>query len=97
MSRIPNTDVNGKAFGQTTVGAVWDKGRKLSGYDLNVWRFDVCGNVIKNSAYGDVLSIYGWEVDHIKPVSKGGTDNLSNLQPLQCEANRAKGDTYPWS
>ena len=34
---------------------------------------------------------YGsWEVDHIFPISKGGTNELSNLQPLLKEENRKK-------
>ena len=36
----------------------------------------------------------GWEIDHIKPAAKGGTDDLSNLQPLQSGANAEKGDTW---
>ena len=32
--------------------------------------------------YGDTSSDYGWEIDHIKPVARGGTDNLNNLQAL---------------
>ena len=31
------------------------------------------------------------EVDHIVPVSAGGTDEMSNLRVLCCECNRGKG------
>lgn len=37
----------------------------------------------------------GWEIDHIVPVAKGGSDNLSNLQALLCTNNRHKADNYP--
>jgi hypothetical protein len=32
-------------------------------------------------------------------VAKGGSDDLANLQPLQWQNNRTKGDTWPqgWS
>jgi len=95
MTRKSNTDVNGKPFAKTTVGAVWKKGKKYTGKNIDSWRKDVLGNEIKHSDYGNTNSTYGWEVDHIKPVAKGGKDNLANLQPLQWRANRQKGDTYP--
>lgn len=34
----------------------------------------------------------GKDVDHIKPVSKGGTNTRSNLQAISAHANRAKGN-----
>ena len=33
-----------------------------------------------------------YEVDHVVPVSRGGTDHLDNLQLLCAHCNRLKGD-----
>ncbi|MCB9358266.1 MAG: HNH endonuclease [Calditrichaeota bacterium] len=55
---------------------------------------DSCGAKIRRECYG-MTNEYGWEIDHILPVAEGGTDVLSNLQPLHWENNRHKGDCYP--
>lgn len=96
MARGRNTDISGKPFGNATVGAVWNKARVVPNYDPKVWRYDTCGKPIKFTDYGNTSSKHSWEVDHIKPVVKGGTDSLENLQALQWETNRDKSDTYPW-
>ncbi|HSA58856.1 MAG TPA: HNH endonuclease signature motif containing protein [bacterium] len=88
------TDRSGKNFSKAVVDAVWEKGLIVPGVDPNVRRRDQYGSLIDYSQYGaTVQNGTGWEIDHIVPVAKWGADQLSNLQPLQWENNRRKGDS----
>lgn len=72
---------------------MFDKGRPVPGLDPNMWRYDVCGALMFFDCYGDTTPQgFGWEVDHVFPVSKGGETIMINLQPLQWQNNRSKGD-----
>lgn len=42
----------------------------------------ICGEIIKK----------GWTVDHIIPKSRGGNNDLSNLQPTHGKCNNLKAD-----
>jgi 5-methylcytosine-specific restriction endonuclease McrA len=90
-----------KDAGEDLKQAVWQKGKPIQqgdkSWDSSEWRWDICGTVMRYSEHGNRDSEHGWEIDHIIPNSKGGTDGLDNYQPLNWKNNSAKGDTYPWS
>lgn len=76
---------------EDTIEAVWKKGKAVSS-DPDKWRKDDCGAWISRERYRDRDSIYGWEIDHIKPKSEGGSDDLENLRPLQWKNNVSKSN-----
>lgn len=94
--RNPSTDSRGGQFGQILINQVWQHGRIVPNYDSQIWRYDMCGMPIRREEYGNMQLEYGWEIDHVEPVARGGGDELRNLQPLQWKNNREKGDNYPW-
>jgi hypothetical protein len=94
MFRSPNTSQFGGRFTAAEIVAVWQKAQVAPGYDPAVIRRDGCGAFIAFSNYGQTVSL-GWEIDHAFPIARGGTDVMSNLQPLQWENNRHKGDSWP--
>lgn len=81
-------------FSDYIINAVWQKAHEVKGYDPYVWRKDFAGAWIRRDHYG-VESKYGWEIDHLRPSSNGGSDELDNLNPLHWRNNRRKSDNYP--
>ena len=80
------------------VQAVWEKGGHTNkvGFGPEEWRQDIVGHMISRDKHGRRDSKFGWEIDHIKPVALGGSDDLDNLQPLYWRTNVSKDDQYPW-
>lgn len=95
--RKPNTNAHGEVWTKEQIDAVWQKGKYKNDHDPNVWRADKCSDLMYRSFHGDRNSEYGWEIDHINPVSNDGTDDISNLQPLNWRNNAAKGNSLNWS
>ena len=59
-------------------------------YELDEWQMLVAMTKGKCLCCGKKRKL---ELDHVKPVSKGGTSNLDNLQPLCRSCNAGKGAT----
>lgn len=72
--------------------AVWNKARPIRGKDPDKYRQDPYGNEMYYDSYGQD-SEKGWEIDHIKPKARGGSDATVNLQALNTRVNRQKGDS----
>lgn len=80
------------AFSKEKIKKVWDKAKKIPGKDRTKYRQDPYGNVLYYESYGK-NSKMGWDIDHITPLSRGGSDDIRNLQALQMATNRKKGNT----
>jgi len=61
-------------------------------YDKNDGYYWHCGKKLAWKNYGKRGRRGAWEVDHSRPISRGGTDYLRNLVPACIECNRSKGD-----
>ncbi len=75
------------------IAAVWKKGKIVGNNNPNIYRKDACNAWMQFSKHGDRDAKYGWEIDHIVPDSRDGSDALSNLQPLHWKNNVKKGDS----
>ena len=79
---------------EETIRSVWEKAGKMDGFDPEMYRRDACGALIMRDKYCKE-NPFGWEIDHIYPMAKGGDDQIDNLRALHYMNNRSKRDDYP--
>ena len=81
----------------TKTKKVWEKAPECScGHeDCNPKNHRLCGKCGGLILYGShsseqtqMHSKYAWHLDHIKPIKKGGTDQLSNLYAVHIDCKR---------
>lgn len=81
-------------YNERIIDIIWEKAHDVPGYDKNRWRKDFAGAWIQKDQIG-IQSDFGWEIDHLVPISAGGSDDLSNLAPLHWKNNETKGTNTP--
>ena len=81
------------SYSKDRLDQIWDKGATIKGKNPDLYRKDIYGNVMFKPSYGKISEM-GWNVDHSKPQTLGGTDHLNNLQPMNSRANCRKSDKY---
>ena len=71
---------------------VFNKASIIGGKVPNLYRKDPYGNTMYLHSYGKSTNM-GWQIDHIKPQSKGGSHDIKNLHALNSSLNMSKGNT----
>jgi 5-methylcytosine-specific restriction endonuclease McrA len=92
--RKVNTDREGEPFDKITVAQVWLRAQPVRGQDPRRIRADVRGAWIAFAEFGR-RSPLGWQIDHVRPVVRGGGDEPGNLQALHWVNNHSKGNAWP--
>jgi hypothetical protein len=64
-------------------------------YGFATKAYDYSGRGMDKSAFGNQNSSQGWNIDHIRPESKGGSNKKCNLKIVNIRTNEEKADAFP--
>jgi hypothetical protein len=81
-------------FSALIINLIWEKATIIDPEYKDKFRQDSCGAWIEKDKYGKE-DIYGWEINHVFPISKGGDDNIINLRAMHWLNHLSKKDFYP--
>lgn len=80
---------------------VWDKGEIIPNFNPSLYRKDYAGalmfkqNFLNNVSFNDAVKSLNWTITHQKPLAVGGTNDISNLVPLNNNNVVSKSNNYP--
>lgn len=80
---------------------VWNKGEIISNFNPSLYRKDYAGALMYRNSFlnhvrlNDDVKSFNWTIVHQKPLVAGGTNDISNLVPLNNNNAISKGDNYP--
>src|SRR5262245_48026298 len=77
MSQLAAT----RAFDERERALVWQRARRIIGWDPDDWRVDYRGRPMYRHHYADPVSSFGWDIGLVE--ADGGED-LANLHPVLC-------------
>lgn len=83
------------------IEAVWSKGEIIRDYNPQLYRKDYAGALMFRNSFRNNVTLnediksYSWTIVHQRPLSHGGSFDISNLQPMNNANAIAKGNNYP--
>lgn len=86
---------NSAASKDEMIGRIWNRASILEGVDSTMFRLDSCGAIIARTKYQDYDSGFGWDIEHVFPIEKGGDNNEANLRAMQWQNLKSKGSDFP--
>jgi hypothetical protein len=77
--------------------AAWARTSPVSETAAASWEFrkDCLGNLVRYNDYGRRNSPFGWELEYIVPLRRGGSADPENLQALHWKASAARSEAVP--
>ena len=72
---------------------IWELAEEIYNLPPELWRKDCYGNILHYDSYGKYTPL-GWQIDHIVPQSKGGCDEIDNLQIMQSNFNVSLSNSF---